>query len=196
VKRLILVRHGLTDWNEDGRLMGRHEVELNERGREQARRVAKELSTLSVTAVYASPQIRAQQTAAPLAELLKTRVIVEAAFDEVWLSSEWQGKTVDELRGDAELERVIADPMYRSESLEPIAAVQIRTTAAVERFRKRHTDGRVVIFSHGDPLRAISAHYLGMPLAQFRRLGCENGSMTIFDFNKRGPRLALSNWQP
>ncbi len=91
VKKLILVRHGLTDWNENGRLMGRTDVVINTRGRTQAERVAHALAPRAIDAIYSSPQVRARQTAAPLAEATRKDVVVESAFDEVWLSEAWTG---------------------------------------------------------------------------------------------------------
>jgi len=196
VKKLILVRHGLTDWNENGRLMGRSDVELNVRGQTQAESVAEALALRAIDAIYSSPQVRARQTAAPLAVAALKDVVVESDFDEVWLSDAWKGKTVSELRGDEDLERIIEDPTYRSDAIEPIAEVQARTVAACERLRERHAGGTVVVVSHGDPLRVIVAHYLGLDLSEFRRLACDNGSVSEMVFNRRGPRLEILNWVP
>lgn len=196
MKRLILLRHGLTDWNENGRLMGRSDVELNRRGWEQAERARDALASREIDAVYSSPQVRTRQTAEPLARTLGKEIVVDPGFDEVWLSREWIGKTVDELRGNDDLESMIADPMHRCDVIEPISEVQERTVAAVERLRAGNSGGSVVVVSHGDPLRAIIAHYLGLELAGFRRLACDNGSVTEFAFARRGPRLELLNWIP
>ena len=196
MKKLILVRHGLTDWNENGRLMGRSDVEINTRGRTQAERVAHALAPRAIDAIYSSPQVRARQTAAPLAEATRKDVVVESAFDEVWLSEAWKGKTVTELRGDEDLERTIVDPTYRSDAIEPIADVQARTVAGAERLHELHAGGTVVVVSHGDPLRVIVAHYLGLDLSMFRRLTCDNGSVSELVFNRRGPRLEILNWSP
>ena len=200
MKKLILVRHGLTDWNENGRLMGRSDVELNARGRTQAERVARALAPRAIDAIYSSPQVRARQTAAPLAGALDLDIdkdiVVEPDFDEVWLSDAWKGKTVSELTGDEDLERIIEDPKYRCDAIEPIAEVQTRTVLACERLRERHAGGSVVVVSHGDPLRVIVAHYLGLDLAVFRRLACDNGSLSEIVFNRRGPRLEILNWSP
>jgi len=193
---LLLVRHGVTDWNEDGRLMGRSAVELNPRGRAEAARVAEMLEGVSIDAVTASPQVRTQQTAGPIASSHGLDILTEPDFDEVWLSEAWKGKTVAELRGDPELERVIADPTYRSTAIEPIADVQKRAVAGVERLRTAESAGRVVVVSHGDPLRALIAHYLGLDLNVFRRLACDNGSLSLLRFNRRGARLELLNWLP
>ena len=196
MKKLILVRHGLTDWNENGRLMGRSDVELNARGQIQAERVAEALTPRAIDAIYSSPQVRARQTAEPLAGVAARDVVVESDFDEVWLSDAWKGKTVSELRGDEDLERIIEDPTYRSDAIEPIAEVQARTVAAIERLRELHAGGTVVVVSHGDPLRVIVAHYLGLDVAAFRRLACDNGSVSEIVFNRRGPRLEILNWVP
>lgn len=196
MKTLILVRHGLTDWNENGRLMGRSDVELNARGRGQAERAAGELGSRAIEAVYSSPQVRTRQTAAPIAAAAGKDVVVEPDFDEVWLSEAWKGKTVDELRGERELQRIIDDPTHRAEAIEPIADVQARAVAGIERLRARHDGRTVVVVSHGDPLRVIVAHYLGLELAHFRRLACDNGSITEIAFSRRGPRVVLLNHAP
>lgn len=196
MRQLLLIRHGLTDWNEQRRLIGRNEIPLNERGRKQAQRIAAELSSHELAAVYTSPQRRTRETAEPIANVHGLEPEIKPAFDEVWLAPSWQGKTVGELKGDVEFERVAADPMYRSEQVEPIAAVQERTIAAVERLRTRHLGEMVAVVSHGDPLRAIMAHYLGLQLSSFRRLACGNGSLTVLDFNRHGPRLERLNWRP
>ena len=209
MKKLILVRHGLTDWNENGRLMGRSDVELNARGQTQAERVAEALAPRAprtIDAIYSSPQLRARQTAAPLAAAINIDIdidieiagdiVVEPDFDEVWLSDAWKGKTVSELRGDEDLERIIENPTHRCDAIEPIAEVQARTVRGCERLRERHAEGTVVIVSHGDPLRVIVAHYLGLDLAVFRGLACDNGSVSEIVFNRRGPRLEILNWTP
>ena len=74
---LILVRHGLTDWNEDGRLLGRIPIELNPRGQAQVAAVAQVLRDLPVEAVYSSPQKRTHQTAEAIAQVHALDVITE-----------------------------------------------------------------------------------------------------------------------
>jgi probable phosphoglycerate mutase len=194
--QLVLVRHGLTDWNEQGKLLGRIGVGLNENGRTQAQAAAEALKELPVSAVLSSPQARTRETAAPIAFLHGLEIEIEPAFDEVWLSEEWQGKTVEELRGDAEMERFLSDPSRRNTKIEPIEEVQSRAVEAVERLRRERPGETVVVVSHGDPLRAIAAHYLGLSLADFRRLSIDNGSVSLLRFNPRGPQLTALNWRP
>ena len=194
--QLVLVRHGLTDWNVEEKLLGRIDVGLNENGRAQAWAVAEALKGLPVRAILSSPQVRTRETAAPIASAHGLEVEIDPAFDEVWLSEAWQGKTVAELRGDAEMERFLSAPSRRSPRIEPIEEVQSRAIAGVERQRRERPGETVVVVSHGDPLRAIAAHYLGLSLADFRRLLIDNGSVSLVRFNPRGPQLTTLNWRP
>jgi len=194
--QLILVRHGLTDWNVGGKLLGRIEIGLNENGRAQAEAAAEALRPFPVRAVFSSPQVRARETAAPIASAHGLEAEIEPAFDEVWLSEAWQGKTVEELRDDAEMERFLSDPSRRSPRIEPIEEVKSRAVAAVERLRSERPGETVVAVSHGDPLRALVAHYIGLSLSEIRRLLIENGSVSVVRFNPRGPQLTTLNWRP
>ena len=193
---LILVRHGLTDWNVDGRLLGRCDIGLNVDGRVQAEDAARALESFGVGTVLSSPQIRARETAEPIARRHRVSVGLERALDEVWVTSEWQGRTVSELRGNADLEKLIVDPTHRCESIEPVSEVQARTVKLVERLRDSDEDSTIVAVSHGDPLRLLLAHYLGLPLADFRRLAVDNGSVSLMRFSPRGGRLLALNWRP
>jgi len=196
VFRLVLVRHGLTDWNVERRLLGRVDVGLNPEGRAQALAAADALKPFPVQAIVSSPQVRARETAAPIAAAHGLEVETEPDFDEVWLSEEWQGKTVEELRDDAEMERFLSDPSRRTPRIEPIEDVQRRVVGAVERLRRERPGETVVVVSHGDPLRAVAAYYLGLALADFRRLLIDNGSVSLLRFNPRGPQLTTLNWRP
>lgn len=71
--RLILVRHGETDWNRQLRFQGQVDVPLNANGREQAQRVARRLGHEPLHRIISSDLSRARQTAEPLAELLARR---------------------------------------------------------------------------------------------------------------------------
>lgn len=190
---LILVRHGLTDWNEEGRLLGRHPIALNQRGRAQAIRAAQALRGLPVKTVYSSPQKRTQETAEVIAEGLGLGVETEPRLDEVWLGR-WQGMLTQELRGDPDLEKYIEDPTFVCGAIEPAVEVQERVVGFVEALRSEYQEGIFVLVSHGDPLRLLLVHYLAMELASFRSLEIRNGSVSLLRFAPRGARLILLNW--
>ncbi len=119
---LILVRHGLTDWNEEGRLLGRIDIRLNSRGRAQANQAAEALRRLPVGAIYSSPQPRTMETAEIIAGLHDLVVEVDPGLDEVWLGR-WQGKKIEELRGDPDLEKYLEDPTIRCDAIEPASVI-------------------------------------------------------------------------
>jgi probable phosphoglycerate mutase len=190
---LFLVRHGLTDWNEEGRLMGRTEVPLNERGRAQARAVGRALGEIGIVQVLASPQRRAQETAALIGGELGLAVTTEPLVAEVWLGEKWLGKRFDEIAGDPDLERYFQDPTYTSEAVEPASAVQERMVQALERLRG--TDGGVVVVSHGDPIRVLLAHLLGLDLDHYRRLHVGNGSVSVARIGRKRCQVLVLNWK-
>jgi probable phosphoglycerate mutase len=194
--RLVLVRHGLTDWNVERKLIGRIDIGLNSEGRDQAQAAAEALREFAVSLVISSPQRRTRETAAPIALAHRLEVAIEPGLDEVWLSEAWQGKTVDELRDDPEMQRFLSDPSGRSPRIESIEDVQGRAVEAVERERRERPGATVVVVSHGDPLRALVSHYLALPLAGLRRLLIENGSVSLIRFGSRGPQLTALNWRP
>ncbi len=193
--RFILVRHGLTDWNESGRLLGRIAIGLNERGRRQARALADALREVQVRAVFSSPQQRTQETAQAIASAQGVEVQTEPGLDEVWLGR-WQGKTFGEIQDDPDLLPVLRDPTYVCDAIEPATEVQSRVVAVVETLRRARDPTPVVLVSHGDPLRLILAHYLSMELRDYRRLTVDPGSASLLSFDVRGTHLVTLNWKP
>ena len=192
--RLLLIRHGLTDWNENGRLLGRIDIGLNERGRAQVETLATALRPIRLGAVLASPQRRTQETAAILAASQGLAVRTEASLDEVWLGR-WQGKTFAEIADDPDLRRILEDPTYVCDAIEPAVEVQARVVAAVERVRGEFSE-TVALVSHGDPLRLILAHYLSMELRGFRQLVVSPASVSLLSLGSRGSRVLALNWKP
>jgi probable phosphoglycerate mutase len=192
---LILVRHGLTDWNEQGRLLGRTQIELNTSGQAQAAAVAKALGDERIDEVFSSPLRRAQETAAPIAQALGFAVQTAAELDEVG-ANRWVGQSWQELREQEEIRRYVADPLYVSDAFEPATAVRDRVAALADHLRQTHAGKTVVLVSHGDPLRVLVSHCIAMPLGKYRSLAISNGSITRLRLFDGGAQLHLLNWQP
>jgi broad specificity phosphatase PhoE len=190
---LILVRHGVTDWNEERRLMGRLPIRLNARGQAQADATAQALATRPVSAIFASPQVRAQETAARIATAVGIGVQTDPALSEVWLGR-WQGRGFAELAGDPDVARFLSDPLHVCDAFEPAVAVHTRVTGFVEQLQAQATTGSVVCVSHGDPLRILTATLLGMELGAYRRLAIDPASITIVRMEGDGGRLLTLNW--
>jgi probable phosphoglycerate mutase len=147
---LLLVRHGETDWNAEGRLQGHSDRPLNARGREQARALAERLAGDEIDAVYASDLARARETAEIVGARLGLPVVVDADLREKdW--GTWEGLTPTE-REQVEFEG------------ETTEAHRERTLRAIRSITEQHPAGRVVVVTHGGSLRRVQAAVLGLAL--------------------------------
>jgi len=196
LRELILVRHGVTDWNDTGRLMGRHPIPINARGRAQADAAARALAARPVNAVFASPQVRTQETAARIAAPHGLTVTTDDALAEVWLGR-WQGLSYADLHSDPDLVHYGRNPLHECDAIESATSVHTRVVTFLDRLGGATAPATVVVVSHGDPLRILLAHLLAMPLPAYRRLVIDPGSVTIARFGEREPiRVLTVNWLP
>ena len=145
---LLLVRHGETDWNAEGKLQGHTDRPLNDYGRRQAQLLGDRLAAEQFDAVYASDLCRARETAEILGEKLGLAVDIDPDLREKNWGS-WEGLTSDERLHVA----------YEGETTE---AHRERTLRAVERIVERHPGGRVVVVTHGGSLRRLQAAVSGV----------------------------------
>jgi 2,3-bisphosphoglycerate-dependent phosphoglycerate mutase len=172
VTALLLVRHGETDWNADGRLQGQTDRPLSDFGRRQAQRLADELADEELEAIYASDLSRARQTAEILGVRLGLAIVLDPDLREKdW--GTWEGLTA------IERDRV----EFVGESTE---AHQERTLRALRRIAERHPGGRVLVVTHGGSMRRVQTAALGMALPVVENCGrwlCawENGSFRALD---------------
>jgi broad specificity phosphatase PhoE len=173
VTTLLLVRHGETDWNADGRLQGQTDRPLSEFGRRQARRLADELADEGLEAIYSSDLVRARETAEIVAGPLGLPVNLDPDLREKdW--GTWEGLTAVE-RDHVE---------FVGESTE---AHQERILRALRRISREHDDrGRVLVVTHGGSMRRVQTAALGMALPVVENCGrwvcaCENGAFRALD---------------
>jgi broad specificity phosphatase PhoE len=170
VTTLILVRHGETDWNRDGRWQGHADAPLNEHGREQGRALADELAGEEVAAVYASDLARARETAEIIAVRLGRPVSVDRRLREVDVGG-WSGLTTDEIEArfpDEVVRWRAEDPHHTFDGGESYSAMGERVVAALEEIAAEHPDGHVLIVLHGGPIRAVLAHSAGISYEEQR----------------------------
>src|SRR2546427_11955423 len=95
---LFLVRHGETDWNRSGQIMGKRPVPLNRRGVAQAQRFAESLQGRPIEALYSSPVARALETPEILSSALHLLVTVVGGFTYVG-GGHWEGRYRKDLTG-------------------------------------------------------------------------------------------------
>lgn len=166
---ILLARHGESDWNRERRWQGHTDRPLTELGRSQAAALAERLAGVELAAIYASDLARAVETARPAAEGHGLPVVALRGLREVDVGS-WSGLTPEEVETQhpADIRRWLdgGKGWDGGESYEEMAA---RVLSTVREIVAEHPEGRVLVVSHGGPLRAIHAHALGMELHAHRR---------------------------
>jgi probable phosphomutase (TIGR03848 family) len=196
VTTLLLIRHALCDpvgRSIAGRSPGVH---LNAEGRHQAAALAEALAALPVRAVYSSPLDRAVETAEPLARRFGREVEMLEELNELDFG-EWTGRMLHELEPLA-LWRAWNDSRSaaRIPGGESMAEVVHRALEGVRRIQRAHDGGMVAAVSHGDVIRGLLAHLLGMPLDFLHRLEVSPASVSVLGLDGDTARLAVLNWRP
>ena len=193
--RLIIVRHGETAWNKEGRFQGQSLVGLNQRGVEQARQVAKAILPMQPTALYSSPLPRSLMTAEEISRELSIPVVPLEGIQEVGLG-ELEGITGPEMRAQY-------PSFYTAWREDPSSVVfpggesmtqlQHRACRALEVIEKAHAKDVIVAVSHNFAIRTILCCFLGLPLSRFHRLRVDLGSITIVHTDSRRQQVVTMN---
>ncbi len=175
----LLMRHGETAWNRQGRVMGRNPVELDEPGRAQVAAAIELVRSVKPELIVSSPLVRARQSAQIIADGLGGVPILEEPLIAEVQYGRWEGMTYHEL---------ITDPDYLSYREEPINSptpggetipeVQARGVEAVSRVLKQNEGGRVLFVSHGDIIRTVLCHFMALELGEFRRIRIDNATFS------------------
>jgi broad specificity phosphatase PhoE len=146
VTDLLLVRHGETDWNSEGRWQGHADIPLNERGRSQAQTLAEDLlAEAGVDIVYASDLARARETAEIVARRLGVEIVFDRDLREIDVGSR-EGRTWVEIDDRGEWDG------------EPQEAHADRVLRALCRAARAHDGGRILVVTHGGSVRRVHEH--------------------------------------
>jgi broad specificity phosphatase PhoE len=168
VTTILLVRHGETDWNSEGRWQGHADRPLNEAGRAQALALADSLAGRQIDAVYSSDLLRAHATARIVADRVGLPVELDAGLREVDVG-EWSGRSRDDLeRSDPEGFRRWREGGKGWRGGESYEQMGKRVVAAVLEIARRHPGGTVLVVTHGGSIRACRATAAGVEYAASR----------------------------
>lgn len=187
---LYLIRHGATKQNEQKPVIlqgSSIDGPLSEQGRNQAQRVADELATQEVRAIYASPMLRAQQTAQAIAVKHGLPVQTVPELHEVNVG-EWEGKSWPEIMS--------ADPEHYQHFMqhadvpylggESYQGVLERVLPQFEALFKRHTDEPFVVVAHNVVNRVYLSQLLMGNLDRSRKLPQQNCCINIVQASEAG----------
>lgn len=198
MKRLIIIRHGQTAHNAQGRTIASTDAELNGVGRQQAEKLGCKLSEIHLNRILSSPMKRALQTARAVADAQARNVQIEVddRLLEIGLGS-IEGLSVGEIR-DRGLHEVFASwrqgvPVQYPPGAETFEQVEERMADLYTDICPRDEEA-VAIVGHSHSLRIlIATKVLAVPPEAHRRLKIDHASLTLVAWEDATPRLIALN---
>lgn len=181
--RLILTRHGETEWNLLHKTQGRTDTVLTETGREQARAFSRRLAGVELECVYTSPLKRARETAEILAEPHGVPVVDDDALMELAFGA-WEGLTFTEIGENFTKELEVWSDAPNACVIpggEPFSELFARCGEFLRRINERH-DGTIAAVSHSVPTKLIASMCLGVPPEKLHNIRIDNVSLSVIDF--------------
>lgn len=190
-RRVYLVRHGLTDWNAEGRWQGSIDIALSEKGREQARALGDRLVTLPIGAAFSSALQRSRETA-----LLATRerlVPVEEPLLNELSYGAWEG--VRDVEVGRDFPEARAAWWSRPDTVRPGGGESLdelieRTWEGLLRCLRR-SEGDILVVGHGGVNRVLLARVLGAPLARFWAFDQSPTGVNVLELAEGEPEATL-----
>jgi broad specificity phosphatase PhoE len=197
--QLILIRHGETLWNKEGRIQGTSDIELSAAGIEQARLLALSLKDHTIEAIHASPLKRALQTAEIINEFHRKEIQTHQDLTEMD-QGDFEGFSFKELMARQKdfLNKWIADPAsVKMPNGESLAQLQQRAWRAMEAIINKEENA--VVVAHNFTIAAILCRLRNISLSEFRStcvgtaskttLHLQNGKAVIEALNDRSHLL-------
>lgn len=192
VRRIYLVRHGVTEWNKQFRYQGAADIPLSAEGEEQAERVGLRLSQLPVERIVSSPLRRAMATAGKIADLVGVDSVEQWEDLREVNFGDWEGLTVSEI-----VDKFGEDIFnaWRSAQIDVSAtngedsrSVYDRAGRAVQKLCGLNDEVTVVV-SHGAIFRALMLHFIDVPKSNvFWKMRMDNCSVSAVEFDRKGRR--------
>jgi glucosyl-3-phosphoglycerate phosphatase len=195
-RRLVLWRHGRTQWNEEGRFQGHTNIPLDASGVAEAQRAARLLASLRPVVIVSSDLSRASATAAELANVTGLQVMLDGRLRERY-GGEWEGLTGPEIaaRYPETYAAWRSGADVQPEGGEANSEVADRVVAVLDKvLGDLPDDGILVAVSHGGAIRAGIGRLLQLPVETWSALGAlSNCSWSVVSEGGRGWRLLEHN---
>lgn len=194
VTRIILIRHGETDWNTQTRIQGHIDIALNGRGRWQAKRLGAALADEGLAAVYSSDLQRARGTAQAVADAAGLSLQVSPTLRERAFGS-FEGHTFAEIEArwpEQAMRWRRRDPSFGPPGGETLQAFFERSVQAVHDLAAAHHGQAVAMVAHGGVLDCLYRAATGQPLGAARTWAMANAG--INRLLRAGDVLTLVGW--
>ena len=193
--KLLLTRHGQTDWYSAQRFQGQSDVPLNEAGIQQATALAKRLSREQVDLIYASDLRRAHETARLIAAHHACEIHTDPRLREIKFGA-WEGLTYKEIKKNdpttlaAWETDILTTSAPNGETLNQLSA---RVQSMLNDLRDQHADQTVLIVAHGGPLQVLLCLSLNMSPAMYWHFRLSPASLSEIAFYSAGAIINLMN---
>lgn len=168
---------------------------MNAAGLEHAKSAARLLKNQAVDVIYSSPSSRTRMTANEVAAVMGIPIVEEPNLRERRFGI-WDGLTFDEIARDHPEAYKLwrQDPVhYTPEGGETIEGLLERVSASVKKFISEHQAKTILVVSHVGPIRVCLAEALKIPLAWYRQLRIDYGSITRVDYGASQNNLVFTN---
>jgi len=193
--RLLLVRHGITEFNSTRRFAGHSDVELNADGYKQVERLRDHLVNEKIDAVYSSDLRRALVTAEVVSSGHKADVVTCSELREINYGSA-EGLTFQEIGSlYPEVAELITNFSLQlkfpdGESFEGFIE---RASKFLDRLDSHEPSQTILIVSHSGPIKVLVCHLLGIGQSHWRQIRIDNASLSIVETYPRGVIISLLN---
>lgn len=180
---IYLVRHGEVK-NPEQIFYGRLPFfSLNKRGKIQTEKLSNYFKKIDIAAIYSSPLLRSRQTARSILKYHPKLKIHFSKFLLEWKNPLWEGRKY------ADRDHILSDiyintpTKLKIKGAESMKDIEERMTKILKKILKKYKGKKVVIVSHGDPIRIATLHFKGEPLDNLHNHPCRNASITTLVFN-------------
>jgi len=176
--RIIMIRHGETEWNQLGIYQGQLNSNLTENGRNQAIAIAQRLQNHKFDCLYSSDLGRAQETAQPVSKACNLPLQLEKGLRErnYGIFEGLEKNRVADVHSEAYISHKTNDPHYDIPNGESMFQFQKRVWICIETLAKKHEGKSIIIVTHGGTIAAIVYKILSMDLSTKRPFSTLNTS--------------------
>lgn len=190
--KIILLRHGQTNWNKEGRYQGQIDTDLSPLGEEQADKLALALKGINIDFFIASPLKRAYETACKSAKYHNKEVLKDERLLEINHGT-WEGKLSSEIEQDL-LKQWRKNPhlvkMPEGESLEDILT---RVKLALAEYLDKYDGKTIAVFAHDAVNKVLISHLLNAPLSSFWNITQDNTCINVLELTKDNAKIITLN---
>jgi len=192
--RLILIRHGETEWNTQHRAQGRTDIPLNERGRAQAQALGNHFAGETIDLVLSSPLSRAYETAKAVADAAGAPIKTAEDLTEIQFGV-WEGLSFDDIRKNyPELMKQWRECPYSCDipNAESPEEVMLRVVPYLKKVVEENPGKTIAVVSHTLPLKVALASFMGLPFDNIHVFRLDNTGYSELEFREDG-KCILTN---